>query len=55
MTEPKTKDHPTSERPPAPVRTPKDSDRVGSTDEGDRASRRGEKEFDPNVNQRPPR
>ncbi len=56
MTEPKTKDHPKSERPPAPARTTKDSDRGGSTDEGgDRASQRGEREFDPNVNQRPPR
>ena len=49
--EPK-KDRPKTERPPATVRTPKVDERQ---DPGDveRATERGEREFDPNVNQRP--
>jgi hypothetical protein len=58
--DPKTRDHeskkrrPKTERPPATVRTPKGDQRQ---DPGDieRATERGEREFDPNVNQRPDR
>jgi hypothetical protein len=56
--DPKTRDHesrkrrPKTERPPATTRTPKGDERQ---DPGDveRATERGEREFDPNVNQRP--
>jgi hypothetical protein len=46
------KDRPKTERPPATVRTPM---RNEGQDVGDveRATQRGEREFDPNVNQRP--
>ena len=49
--EPK-KDRPKTERPPATARTPKGGERQ---DPGDveRATHRGERDFDPNVNQRP--
>lgn len=46
------KGRPRTERPPATVRTPKGGE---SQDAGDieRAIERGERDFDPNVNQRP--
>jgi hypothetical protein len=46
------KDRPKTERPPAAARTPKGGE---DQDTGDveRATRRGERDFDPNVNQRP--
>lgn len=56
MTDPKTRDtkkqRPRTERPPAAARRPKGDE---SQDSGDveRATQRGEREFDPNVNQRP--
>ena len=49
--EPK-KDRPKTERPPATIRTPKGNERQGPGDV-ERATQRGEREFDPNVNQRP--
>ena len=56
--DPKTRDHeskkdrPKTERPPATSRTSKSGE---SQDPGDieRATQRGERDFDPNVNQRP--
>lgn len=54
--DPKTRDskkgRPKTERPPATARTPKGGE---SQDEGDieRATQRDERDFDPNVNQRP--
>ena len=49
--EPK-KDRPKTDRPPATARTPKGNE---EQDPGDveRATQRGERDFDPNVNQRP--
>lgn len=46
------KDRPKTERPPATIRTPKGGE---SQDVGDieRATPRRERDFDPNVNQRP--
>jgi hypothetical protein len=46
------KDRPKTERPPATARTPKGNE---GQDPGDveRATERGERDFDPNVNQRP--
>lgn len=46
------KDRPKTERPPTAVRTPKGGE---SQDVGDveRAAPRGERDFDPTVNQRP--
>ena len=46
------KDRPKTERPPTTVRTPKggESEDVGDVE---RATPRGERDFDPNVNQRP--
>jgi len=45
-------DRPKTERPPATTRTPKggESEDVGDVE---RATQRGERDFDPNVNQRP--
>ena len=56
--DPKTRDHepkkdrPKTERPPDAARTPKGGE---GQDTGDveRATQRGEQDFDPNVNQRP--
>jgi hypothetical protein len=49
--EPK-KDRPKTERPPAAARTPKGGE---GQEPGDieRATQRGDRDFDPNVNQRP--
>ena len=49
--EPK-RDRPKTERPPATARTPKSDERQDAGDV-ERASQRGERGFDPNVNQRP--
>jgi hypothetical protein len=56
--DPKTRDHesrkgrPKTERPPATARTPKGGER-GDAGDVERATQRGERDFDPNVNQRP--
>jgi hypothetical protein len=50
----KSKALPKPEQPPNTARTPKGGHPCGSTDEGSgRTMRRGEPDFDPNVNQRP--
>jgi hypothetical protein len=49
--EPK-KDRPKTERPPATTRTPKDNEGQGPGDV-ERTTGRDERDFDPNVNQRP--
>ena len=56
--DPKTRDHdtekgrPKTERPPAAARRPK-GDENQDTGDVERATQRGERDFDPNVNQRP--
>jgi hypothetical protein len=51
-----TKNHPKSERPPVTARTPTgDKGRTSTDESNERASQPGERDFDPNVNQRPPR
>jgi len=49
--EPK-KRHPKTERPPVTARTPKGGEGHEPSDT-ERATERGERDFDPNVNQRP--
>jgi hypothetical protein len=50
----KAKEGPKTERPPLTARTPKGDASRRSPDEGsERAAERGDKDFDPNVNQRP--
>ena len=49
--EPK-KRHPKTERPPVTARTPKGGEGHERSDT-ERATERGERDFDPNVNQRP--
>jgi hypothetical protein len=51
--EPK-KDRPKTERPPETARTPKGgSDQGNEPSDTERATQRGDRDFDPNVNQRP--
>ena len=49
--EPK-KDRPKTERPPETARTPK-GDESQEPSDTERATQRGDRDFDPNVNQRP--
>ncbi|NJM91581.1 MAG: hypothetical protein HC861_01950 [Rhodospirillaceae bacterium] len=46
------KDRPKTERPPATARTPK-GDKRQDVGDVERATQRGERDFDPSVNQRP--
>ena len=47
------KRRPKTERPPATARTPKGGEELQDTGDVERATQRGEQDFDPNVNQRP--